>query len=121
MQNPTRDNGPPAPASDPFDEAEDDSLPQDLSLGELDFTSQDISLKGMPHCSRASRHEEVPSPGLSLHHYFRRCGLLRDECMPESQEAPGLLSQRGHFWVCTLPKGASEAVTIWLMQGWMMS
>lgn len=51
MQNPVRDNEPPAPASEDLDEAEDDSLPQDLSLGELDFTSQDISLKGMPPCS----------------------------------------------------------------------
>ena len=51
MQNPIRDNGPPAPASESVDETEDESLPQDLSLGDLDFTSQDISLKGMPHCS----------------------------------------------------------------------
>ena len=50
MQNPVRDNGPPTPASESMDEAEDESLPQDLSLGDLDFTSQDISLKGMPHC-----------------------------------------------------------------------
>ena len=53
MQNPTRNNGSSALGSENLEEVEDDSLPQDLSLGELDFTSQDISLKGMPHCSQA--------------------------------------------------------------------
>ncbi|CAL5229904.1 g13324 [Coccomyxa viridis] len=58
MQNPVRDNEPPAPASEDLDEAEDDSLPQDLSLGELDFTSQDISLKGVDdELDRYAGHE----------------------------------------------------------------
>ena len=63
MQHPTRDNGSPALGSESLEEVEDDSLPQDLSLGELDFTSQDISLKGMPHCIQAGAES----------HLFRNC------------------------------------------------
>ena len=35
-------------AAEDMEEAEDDLLPQDLLLGDLDITSQDISLKGAP-------------------------------------------------------------------------
>ena len=47
MQDPIHDNGSNAPAFEILEEPEDESLPEDLSLGELDFTSQDISLKGI--------------------------------------------------------------------------
>lgn len=57
MQDPIHDNGSNAPAFEILEEPEDESLPEDLSLGELDFTSQDISLKGMTltHAFRRKR------------------------------------------------------------------
>ena len=46
MQGPSVSDADHGTAADDMEEVEDDLLPQDLLLGDLDITSQDISLKG---------------------------------------------------------------------------
>ena len=48
MQGASDSNADRGTAADDLEEVEDDLLPQDLLLGDLDITSQDISLKGAP-------------------------------------------------------------------------
>ncbi len=48
MQGPSDSNADRGTTAGDLEEVEDDLLPQDLLLGDLDITSQDISLKGAP-------------------------------------------------------------------------
>ena len=52
MQGASDSNADRGTAADDLEEVEDDLLPQDLLLGDLDITSQDISLKGAPMQSK---------------------------------------------------------------------